>query len=142
MGIGNKISRFFGVEAEEYDENTFPEEQAVNSEPVFATHGQKVVSITDKGRIGAEKKIALFEPRIYSDVKSIAGKLISDQAVVVNFQRMDDDQARRVVDFLTGTIFAINGEIQRIGDQIFLCTPRGFAVEGSLAGNFDNDEFS
>ena len=61
----------------------------------------------------------LFEPRIFSDVKAIAGKLLAGQAAVVNFQRIDDEQAHRVVDFLSGVVFAVDGEIQRIGEQIF-----------------------
>ena len=51
-----------------------------------------------------EKKIMLFEPRIFSDVKAIAGKLLAGQAAVVNFQRIDDEQAHRVVDFLSGVV--------------------------------------
>ncbi|MFT8393995.1 MAG: cell division protein SepF [Liquorilactobacillus ghanensis] len=143
MTLGNKLSRFFGVDEVEYDEAaTVEQQQAVKSENNFAAHNQKVVSFSDKNRNGSEKKIALFEPRIYSDVKAIASKLLNGQAAVVSFRRMEESQSRRVVDFLTGTVFAIGGEIQRIDDQIFLCTPRGFTVEGSLAGKFDDDEFS
>ncbi|WP_057870914.1 cell division protein SepF [Liquorilactobacillus ghanensis] len=143
MTLGNKLSRFFGVDEVEYDEAAAVEQQqAVKSENNFAAHNQKVVSFSDKNRNGFEKKIALFEPRIYSDVKAIASKLLNGQAAVVSFRRMEESQSRRVVDFLTGTVFAIGGEIQRIDDQIFLCTPRGFTVEGSLAGKFDDDEFS
>jgi cell division inhibitor SepF len=41
-----------------------------------------------------------------------------------------------VIDFLTGTVFAIKGEIQRVGDKIFLCTPAKFEIEGSISPTF------
>lgn len=134
MAFGNKLSRFFGVEDEYEDESS--------AEQTTDLQGQNIVSFKKKSQALGEKKISLFEPRIYSDVKTIAAKLLNGQAVVVNFQRMDDDQAHRVVDFLTGTVFAISGEIQRIGDQIFLCTPHGFIVEGSLEDSLNDNELS
>ena len=88
-----------------------------------------------------EKKIMLFEPRIFSDVKAIASKLLAGQAAVVNFQRIDDEQAHRVVDFLSGVVFAVDGEIQRIGEQIFLCTPHDFEVEGNLTDTMRNGDY-
>lgn len=134
MAFGSKLSRFFGVE-DEYEDDS-------SAEQTTDLPGQNIVSFKEKGRVPSEKKISLFEPRIYSDVKTIAAKLLHGQAAVVNFQRMDDGQARRVVDFLTGTVFAIGGEIQRIGDQIFLCTPHGFIVEGNLEDSLDHNELS
>lgn len=134
MALGSKLSRFFGIE-DDYEESVDENQDGINYQ------GQNVVPFREKKGGSSEKKIALFEPRIYSDVKAIATKLLHDQAVVINFQRMDDAQAHRVVDFLTGTVFAIGGEIQRIGDQIFLCTPHGYVVEGDLEDNLDHDNF-
>ena len=48
--------------------------------------------------------------------------------------------ARRIVDFLTGTVFAINGEIERIGDEIFLCIPENYEVSGSTTSQFDTSK--
>ncbi|WP_281164896.1 cell division protein SepF [Liquorilactobacillus sicerae] len=137
MAFGNKLSRFFGIE-DDYEESEGENQDSVNYQ------GQNVVPFRENREKNGglvEKKIALFEPRIYSDVKTIATKLLHGQAVVINFQRMDDAQAHRVVDFLTGTVFAIGGEIQRIGDQIFLCTPHGYVVEGDLEDKLDHDNF-
>jgi len=43
------------------------------------------------------------------------------------------DQAKRIVDFLSGTVYAIGGDIQRIGQNIFLCTPDNVDVSGSIS---------
>ncbi|WP_252898895.1 cell division protein SepF [Secundilactobacillus odoratitofui] len=80
-------------------------------------------------------KIALFEPRLYADVQEIASQLLNQQAVIVNFARIDDATGRRIVDFLTGTVFAIDGDIERVGDAIFLCTPKNFEVSGDLSAS-------
>lgn len=79
--------------------------------------------------------IAICEPRIYSDAKSIAKQLTNGDAVIVNFARVDEAQAQRIVDFLNGTAYAVGGEIKRIGEQIFLCTPHNFEVSGDVAAN-------
>ncbi|EFB63220.1 hypothetical protein HMPREF9209_0701 [Lactobacillus gasseri 224-1] len=75
----------------------------------------------------------MYEPRVYSDAKEVAQNLLNNKAVIINFARMDDEQARRIVDFITGTVYALNGEIQRVGDKIFLATPPKFETDGKIA---------
>lgn len=89
--------------------------------------------------VGKTAKIVVYEPRIYSDAKEIGSHLLNNRAVVINFDRIEADDARRIVDFLTGTVFAINGEIKRIGESIFLVTPANFEIDGSLASTIDSD---
>ncbi|KHF28572.1 Cell division protein SepF [Anoxybacillus sp. BCO1] len=64
-------------------------------------------------------KLVLFEPRAYAEVQEIADHLKNRRAVVVNVHRVDRDQARRIVDFLSGTVYAIGGDIQQVGSTIF-----------------------
>lgn len=52
--------------------------------------------------------------------------------------RLQKEQSKRVVDFLSGVIFAIEGDIQRIGPRIFLCTPKNIGVSGTI--DLDEDE--
>jgi cell division inhibitor SepF len=84
-------------------------------------------------------KIELYEPRIYSDAKEVGRNLLDNTAVLVNFTHLDASDAKRIVDFLTGLVFAINGEIKRVGDQIFLVTPANFEVSGALANKIQDD---
>ena len=85
-------------------------------------------------------KVVLFEPRAYSEAQEIADHLKSRKAVVVNLQRIAHDQAKRIVDFLSGTVYAIGGDIQRIGSNIFLCTPDNVDVSGSITGILQDEE--
>ena len=81
----------------------------------------------------AGSKMMLLEPRAYSESQQIADYLKNRSAVVVNLKRVTPDQAKRIVDFLYGTIYAINGDIQKLGGGIFLCTPNNVTVEGKIS---------
>ena len=98
-----------------------------------------VVSIQQAKQEKRLSQIALYEPRLYADVRQIATQLLKGQAVIVNFTQMDDKNAKRVVDFLNGATFAIDGGIKRIGTEIFLCTPKNYEVSGNLSDGMKMD---
>lgn len=77
-------------------------------------------------------KMILLEPRAYSESQQIADHLKNRNSVVVNLKRVTSDQAKRIIDFLTGTIYAIGGDLQKIGTGIYLCTPKNVNVQGKI----------
>ena len=77
-------------------------------------------------------KMILLEPRAYSESQQIADHLKNGNTVVVNMKRVTADQAKRIVDFLSGTVYALSGDLQKIGAGIFLCTPKEVDVEGAI----------
>ena len=81
----------------------------------------------------AGSKMMLLEPRAYSESQQIADYLKGRNAVVVNLKRVTPEQAKRIVDFLYGTIYAIGGDLQKLGGGIFLCTPKNVNVEGKIS---------
>ena len=81
----------------------------------------------------AGSKMMLLEPRAYSESQQIADYLKNRNAVVVNLKRVTPDVAKRIVDFLYGTIYAIGGDLQKLGGGIFLCTPNNVNVEGKIS---------
>lgn len=81
----------------------------------------------------ATGKMILLEPRAYSESQQIADHLKKRNTVVVNMKRVTPDQAKRIVDFLSGTVYAIGGDLQKIGGGIFLCTPKNVNVEGTIS---------
>ena len=85
----------------------------------------------------SENKMILLEPRAYSESQQIADYLINRSAVVVNLKRVTPDQAKRIVDFLSGTLYAIGGDLQKLGGGIFLCTPNNINVEGKISDEND-----
>ena len=82
-------------------------------------------------------KMILLEPRAYSESQQIADHLKKRNTVVVNMKRVTPDQAKRIVDFLSGTVYALGGDLQKIGGGIFLCTPKNVDVEGAITDDDD-----
>ena len=58
-------------------------------------------------------------------------------SVVVNLKRVTADQARRIIDFLSGTLYAIGGDLQKLGNGIYLCTPKNVTVDGRISDEED-----
>ncbi len=85
-----------------------------------------------KGLASEGTKLILLEPRAYSESQQIADHLKNRHTVIVNLRRVTTDQAKRIVDFLTGTIYAIGGDMQKIGGGIFLCAPKNMSVQGKM----------
>ena len=90
-----------------------------------------------KDATGTGNKMILMEPRAYSESQQIADYLKARHAVVVNMKRVTPDKAKRIVDFLSGTLYAIGGDLQKLGNGIFLCTPNNINVEGKISGEAD-----
>ena len=126
MGISKWKDSLFG----QNDDNQ--EEQEENGE----MYNKK--STPALGDISADgNKMILFEPRAYSESQQIADYLKSNNAVIVNLKRVTPDQAKRIVDFLSGTLYAIEGGLQKLGGGIFLCTPNNVPVEGKISDDKD-----
>lgn len=118
----DKIKGFFGGEE--------PTGEITNTEDNYYTTTKEEFH-NQNGIAGS--KMMLLEPRAYSESQQIADYLKNRNAVVVNLKRVTPDQAKRIVDFLYGTIYAIGGDLQKLGGGIFLCTPNNVNVEGAIS---------
>ncbi|GAE33871.1 cell division protein SepF [Halalkalibacter akibai] len=139
MGMKSKLKRFFELEdefeeVEEYDERFVNEEiepkrrsRSQQTKPQAAP--QNVVSLQS---VQKGTKVILLEPTTYDEAQEIADHLKNRKAVIINLQRISYDQAKRIVDFLSGTVYAIGGDIQKVGSNIFLCTPDNVDVSGTI----------
>jgi len=67
-------------------------------------------------------------PRSLTDAQSAADKLKDRRPVLINLERTDDDIARRIVDFISGVTYALDGYYQRIGSKVFLFTPSNTVI--------------
>ncbi|SDJ03356.1 cell division protein SepF [Salimicrobium halophilum] len=143
MSMKNKFKSFFTLDDDyEYVEEDEYEEERESEVPSSRQKEGKenVVSLKSAQR---SSKMVLHEPRNYNEAQEIADELVSHRAVVINLQRVDHDQAKRIVDFLSGTVYAIGGDIQKLGSQTFLCVPDNVEVSGSISEMLQNeDEFN
>ena len=88
---------------------------------------------TSKGSKGYKNKTILVEPRAFSEAQQIADYLKEQNQVVVNFKRVTSDVSKRIMDFLNGIIYAIEGSMQKLGPGIVICAPKGFEIEGNIS---------
>ncbi len=102
--------------------------------------GEEVESNTNVSASSNTGKMILLEPRAYSESQQIADHLKKKNTVVVNMKRVTPDQAKRIVDFLSGTVYALGGDLQKIGAGIFLCTPKNVDVEGAITDDDDKSK--
>lgn len=143
MSFVSKFKSYFALDDEyEYKEEIIEEEAA---EPKMVKSSKTVQANTTNNNIVSlqsvqkSSKVVLLEPRAYAEAQEVADHLNNKRAVVVNLQRIQRDQGKRIVDFLSGTVYAIGGDIQKIGTDIFLCTPANVDVSGNISG-FGLDE--
>ncbi len=104
-----------------------------NNDDVIDTEDESYDNDVEMTTSKTGAKMILVEPRAYSESQQIADHLKRRNSVVVNLKRVTNDQARRIIDFLSGTLYAIGGELQRLGYGIYLCTPKNVNVEGRIS---------
>ena len=112
MAFGKKLKEI--MSDEETNEDAYYTEEAVSLNP-------------------GSGKMILLEPRAFAERQQIADHLKKRNTVVVNMKRVTSEQAKRIIDFLSGTVYAIGGDLQKIGVGIFLCTPKNVNVEGTIS---------
>jgi len=76
----------------------------------------------------ARVQVHLVVPKNFNDAQQIADKFKGDVPVIVNLQTSDTDLAKRLIDFCSGLTYALDGGMQRVGDKIFILTPRNVEV--------------
>ncbi|HBI02890.1 MAG TPA: cell division protein SepF [Paenibacillaceae bacterium] len=137
MGFVSKIKDFFSLGTDEYYEEIVEEEEIIEEEYIKPKKNKQVNTAGNVVNLHAVKdqgvRMILMEPRSYEEAQEIADHLRSRRGVVLNLQRVTQEQAKRIVDFLSGTVYALNGDIQKIGPGIFICVPEQFEMQGNIS---------
>ncbi len=120
-----KIMEFFGLEGEAITEDSSEYNVSNKKEKTF---NNKIINVHSQKNI----KIILYEPNSYEESQTLADHLCSHRSIIVNLRNLDTSQARRIVDFLSGCVYALKGNIKKIGDGIFLCTPDNVDILGDI----------
>jgi len=128
MGLKKKISEMFVDKSE----NTVDG----GEDEFYTVSGDDAIKDADK----TGNKMILLEPRAYSESQQIADHLKNRNSVVVNLKRVTSDQAKRIIDFLSGCIYAIGGSMQKIGVGIYLCAPKNVNVLGKISDDAEKSK--
>jgi len=128
-----RMMNFLGLGSDDGldDEEGLLDEQPAEQEQdpfVNARRGTVVNLHTQK-----QVRVVLAEPASYDDAQAIADHLKAHRSVIVNLHRSPYDQALRVVDFLSGCVYALGGNMQKLGHNIFLCAPDNVDIQGTIS---------
>lgn len=143
-GVLGKFLEYIGIEdngAEDdvYEDETYEEDSRDNSVVNFGNRARRNVQ-NDSNVVNlpnaAQLKMIVYHPVSYEDTQNIIDNLKSRKPVIVNMEELDLECAQRILDFIAGAIYALNGTIYKISRGIFVVAPTTYDV----IGNGDNDE--
>lgn len=106
------------------------EQEAKPSKSGFLNSKPKVVSMNRNSM-----EVNVIKPHSFEDSQEICNMLLANRPVIVNLEGFDPDDAQRIMDFISGCIYAINGKYHQISKYIFIFSPENIDISGdSLAG--------
>ena len=138
--IMNKVWDLFGMDTErneeeleekDYNENDYYEkdENKEIDDRRFFGKKNKVVSMPQTQQI----KMVISQPTTFDQSEEICEFLKDKKSVIVNLEYVNKDVARRIVDFISGGVFALDGHIQKVSNSIFLIAPYNYEITNEMA---------
>jgi len=138
----DKIKFFMGFGAYE-DEEEYVEEDVVEEEKKHMTSTigpvsspSKVVSlhstVSSGSALGSNMKVVLYQPLDFEDTKSIVDSLKAKKPVIINIEDIDAELAKKIFDFCSGALYALDGHIQKVSRGIFILAPNNVDVSGDV----------
>lgn len=135
--IMNKIWGAFGMDANEEEEEDYVEnneemeEEEENSKEnkLWGRRNNKVVAMPQPQQV----KMVISQPTTFDQAEDICDLLKEKQSVIVNLEYVNKDVARRIVDFISGGVYALDGYIQKVSNSIFLVAPSNYEITNEMA---------
>ncbi len=87
-------------------------------------------------------EVIVVKPSGFEDARDIAETLLADRTVVLNMEGLDLALAQRIIDFVSGACYAIDGNLQKVTNFIFLVTPAGVDISGDITEIMNAFDFS
>lgn len=140
--IFDKVIGIMGFSDDEVDEELMEEEERDKEvqEEVRPSgrKGAQVVSIHTQKQV----KVVVLEPTSFDESQNIADQLKSRRPVIVNLETVDHNLAKRIVDFVSGATYALGGNMQKVGQGIFLFVPNNVDISGESHDEIKEKGFS
>lgn len=137
-GVFNKVMDFIGlgedVDDIEFDE--YEEEEEIDPYVPISQKG-KIVNIQTNTNV----KVILVEPVHFDETPQICDNLKDRKTVVVNLERSDSEEARKIFDFLNGAVYALDGQIQKIANGVFILAPNNVELKKEINEEIKNKSF-
>ena len=105
---------------------------AAPAAPVSAAPSTGFAGSVVNRTVGNKQEVVLFRPGNFNDTSKAADDLRNRKAVIVNMENVDKAMARRVVDFLSGCVYALDGDVKKIAQSAYLFCPHNMEISGDL----------
>lgn len=129
------LLNFGGTDEEDYEQDDFFDDfQSKPAESDFQVKKGKVVNINTTTQL----KVVVVSPDTFEEARDIADHLKQKKPVVVNLESVEKEVARRIIDFLSGAVYASDGNIQKISGGIFLIAPYNVGIMGDFKDELRN----
>lgn len=144
MSIVNKMLNLIGFET---SDNDYEEELIENSEfsnsSVFEEDETETFDGGKRNKVvkihtTAQLKLVVMQPESFEDAREIANHLKNKKPVVINLEAVERNAAQRIVDFLSGAVYALDGNIQKVANGIFLIAPYNVGIMGDFKDELRN----
>ncbi len=99
-------------------------------------------SSSSRKRSGVQMEVCVIKPQSFEDAGQISETLLAGRTVILNMEGLDLALAQRLIDFISGSCYAIDGNLQRISNYIFVVTPNAVGLSGDLQEIVDSFGFA
>lgn len=105
------------------------EEEEIIESPIRSSEStQKIKKVVSMNR-GVNSTLNILYPESFDEARNVCTNIRENVAVIVNLENMKKDLGQRIVDFISGAVFALDGSITKISNGIFVVAPTSFNVE-------------
>lgn len=135
----NRVLNFVGWETEDeemeqQEENKEEIEQPQFIQPVSKKTQSKVVNIHSNSQF----KVIIMQPECFEDAKDVCDHLKNKKPTVINLEKVEMDTAQRIIDFLSGAVYSLDGNIQKVSGGIFIIAPYNVDIMGDYKEEITN----
>lgn len=113
----------------EFDDDNNEEIEEKEERGLFGSKKNKIVNMPQVQSV----KMVITQPTTFEQSEEICNYLKERKSIIVNLEYVNKDVARRIIDFLSGAVHALNGHIQKVSNSIFLIAPVNYDIESELA---------
>ncbi|MDD2414355.1 MAG: cell division protein SepF [Eubacteriaceae bacterium] len=142
----DKIVKVFGMEAEDdgYDDEIYDDDEMINepetdAQATGSSSKKKTVSRHDMAGLAGGTEVLVLDPEFFDDAPGIVNKIKENKTVVVNLKNTEYEDGRKIFDFLNGAVFALEGSINKIAENVFILAPKQVSVSTEMDSNEDSD---
>ena len=133
MAIIKKVMNLMGIEDSEAEEEILGQQHVFEEQEYYPKKG-KIVNINATTQL----KVVVVSPESFEEARDISDHLKQKKPVVINLESVEKDVARRIVDFLSGSVYAVDGNIQKVSAGIFLIAPYNVGIMGDFKDELRN----